>query len=103
MQNKDNNIMVIFEALTTASRQHESDTVLLHQTLLAASTIVEGIEGPAARQLERMIDACVLATQRTLNTLAVSNGELHEIKMDIGHHLRTHQALLKDKQYDHRQ
>lgn len=103
MQKEDRNIMVIFEALTTASRQHESDTVLLHQTLLAASTIVEGIEGPAARQLERMIDACVVATQRTLNTLTASNGELHEIKMDIGHHLRAHQALLKDKQHDHRQ
>jgi len=50
-----------------------------------------------------MIDACVVATQRTLNTLAVSNGELHEIKMDIGHHLRAHQALLKDKQHDHQQ
>lgn len=103
MQTKDRSIMVIFEALTNASRQHESDTVLLHQTLLAASTIAEGIEGPAARQLERMIDACVMATQRTLNTMAVSNGELHEIKIDIGQHIRAHQALLKDKQHDHRQ
>lgn len=103
MQIEDRKIMVIFEALTTASRQHESDTVLLHQTLLAASSIVEGIEGNAARQVEQMIDACVLATQRTLNTMAVSNGELHEVKIGISQHLLAQQALLKDKQHDHRQ
>lgn len=103
MHLQDKQIMGIFESLIRAAQQHQGDSVLLLQTLLAASSIVEGIPGEEARQVEQMIDACVMTTQRTLNSIQESRGELHEMKMDVGQALFHQRTSIGERRDDHRQ
>lgn len=93
MQSTDNKIMAAFEGMALAARQHQSDSVLLQHALMAASTIAEGMPGDEARKLEQLIDACLVATQRTLDSLASSRGELHETRMEIGMLIQTWPGL----------
>ena len=79
----DTNITRILEDLNRAAHRHQGDALLLLNTLTAVSSIVEGISGDDARRAEQMIDACVMATERSLSSIQESRGELHEVKMEI--------------------
>ncbi|HGY1052570.1 TPA: hypothetical protein ACNUVO_003323 [Aeromonas salmonicida subsp. pectinolytica] len=105
MRKADNKIMAAVEGLAVAARQHQGDSMLLLNTLMAASTIAEGIAGEDARRLEQMIDACIMATERTLDHLSINRNELHETASDLGTLLQARMALLseKDSTHDHRQ
>lgn len=90
----DTGIIGMLEDLNRAAHRHQGDALLLLNTLTAVSSIVEGIPGDDARRAEQMIDACVMATERSLSSIQESRGELHEVKMEIAHLMGGHCGLI---------